>query len=326
LVNNFLKRQKWLVHQRDATKLILNIIITIISLVTGSLFVAVLLLSQNIAYTEWESLYFLILTFIVIIATLYLWNWLSKTQFLILQLEEKKKIEEKKKQEQKQKRNTTALPDLISIIMVCMLTGVSVALLALVVIKQDYLFLSVSFLGLSTAVLAFFSSRTYASTHSMSYVDEPADSAIYEFINSGTLLLPKKVRVGDSENLYLMCFATTPSSSDSYIHRNADNDQRHLRITLEGAGLKIAGENPRRYSLKSLVLSDYWNCSFPLSGNQLINLKIDLVKEKDKTFESVSVFEHNIFVTNFLRETWKPLLIIAPAIITSVSIVLATLH
>jgi hypothetical protein len=297
----------------------LKILFSIMGLVAASIFV-VLFLPHDPVYTEWGSAYFLILTFIIIIATLYWWSWLSKTQFLVLDIEDKKKLD------QKERRKNNALPVLISKIEVCALAALSVVVLTNAIVTKEYLLFSISFVGLSTTILAYFMLYGINDTHSANSVDEPGDSPLYEFINNGILLLPKKLRVGDSENLYMLFFAGEPQSTFSDIHGNTDGDQRHFRITLEGAGLKIAGKNPRSYSLKSNVLSDYWNCSFPLFGKQLINFRIDLVRERDNTVQSVFVLEHYIFVTNLLRETWKPILVIAPAIITSASILLTAFH
>jgi hypothetical protein len=314
--DSFLKRLNAIRDHVATTRHIFQIFIALTILVIISIFASMLVPSDPV-HIEWESIYFLSLTLVITIATLYLWIWLSNTQFLLLIVTEKKKLTQKK---EKGKRLSARL---IRTILLWILIASSVALLAIALVRHDYLALSISFVSFATAAFAYFVLRAANDTTSIDSVDETPDSQLYELFDSGYLFLPKRIRAGVSENLYLLLFLAQPQSlvrSDS----DVNDDRKHFRVTLDAAGVLIAGENPRNYSAKSPSLFDYWNCNFPTNGSQLINLRIDLVKEREskRTVESVFVLEHYVRVTSLLRETWQPVLVLVPALITSISLVL----
>lgn len=314
---NFLQRVDSINNHVAATLKIFKIFIVLTILVIVSI-VASAFVPNDPIHIEWESIYFLSLTFVITVATLYLWIWLSNTQFLLLTVEKKEKLTPKKK------KGESSSARLITMILLWILIALGLALLAIALVRHDYLLLSISFVGLAAAAFSYFISRAVNDTTSIDSVVEAPHSRLYELFESGYLFLPKRIRAGVSENLYLLLFPTQPKSSTTERDGDANDDRKHFRVSLDAAGVLTAGENPRNYSVKSHSLFDYWNCNFPSFGKQLINLKIDLVKESEstRTFESVFVLEHYVRVSSLLRETWEPILVLVPVFITSISIVL----
>lgn len=224
----------------------------------------------------------------------------------------------------KKKRKKSALGLRILTIEVWLLLVVSIVFLAFAIANHDYFGFSIALVALATTALAYFLRRTFDDLSSMNSIDEAAESRLYDFFTSGYLFLPKRIRAGASENVYLMLFRTQLQSSAVEKDNEGNEDQRLFRVTLDAAGVLTAGDNQRHYSIKSNVLLDYWNCSFPTSGDQVINLRVELVKDKERPriIEDVFLLEHYVRVTSLLRDSWEPILVLVPAVVTSISIAL----
>jgi hypothetical protein len=145
----------------------------------------------------------------------------------------------------------------------------------------------------------------------------------------GDVILPRKVYVGDSSNISINLrrirsilsvveekFSSQDKSGGKFITLQIREDAI-LEIELQAAALVFGSEKKKqKLSVSSREnLSYRWNCYFPNSGKQLINLIFNVLRSSD-TFETLplGIIEHTIKVVQFAFLTQRQVKILAALI------------
>jgi hypothetical protein len=189
---------------------------------------------------------------------------------------------------------------------------------------------NIAFFGSRTAFLVSFVMFLYlvyrSTTEYRGVYVETVGKHLQGLIDNGVAVLPKRVRVGDSHSILLDL-----KLSESIVKRASGTDgscesSDYLEANLQAAGLNVDGESRQRICEDSPLPTTIWNCSFPSSGIQTINLLIDEVKSVRNRRHVVFAQKHEIKVDNFLGVSWKPVLaLVTPFLAAVVSAVVQVL-
>jgi hypothetical protein len=136
-------------------------------------------------------------------------------------------------------------------------------------------------------------------------------------------LLPQRVRVDSSHAL----FFSTKLSSD-FINRNkvvkngaqitgSEKPVDRLEIELQADGLTFDGAKQVTIRESSEVTSTAWNCSFPKSGVQTINIVLNAVSDSGGNKRPIFIHKHKVTVDSLFTVSWLPILVAVIPILTA---------
>ncbi|HEU5378134.1 MAG TPA: hypothetical protein VFV38_22145 [Ktedonobacteraceae bacterium] len=157
----------------------------------------------------------------------------------------------------------------------------------------------------------------------------------------GQLIYPKKIYVGNSENIDMSLdkghlTASSPSQDtqrkellEIYIPKSRGVTEQHLEAELLAAALVVAGEAQQRKTLGEKHLHYHWNCFFPNSGIHVFTLTLRAITPVQK-IELASI-ERTVKVTKLVGLTQQQVGILQgiaglAAFILSVVSVISLLH
>jgi hypothetical protein len=143
-------------------------------------------------------------------------------------------------------------------------------------------------------------------------VEEPL---LYRFVKSGLGIFPKKVALGSSQNIILrFAFSDKCGTHSNPVPAGSCNE--YVEAELQAAALKVDGDKKLRLYDTSPLPVSLWNCQFPESGTQIVNLIISEVNSATDTRSVVFTFEHTIKIKGALIASVQPVVAITLSIVT----------
>ena len=138
-------------------------------------------------------------------------------------------------------------------------------------------------------------------------------------MDSGIALLPNRVHVGDSHNILLdlKLSENVVQGASNVVESCAGG--KYLEADLQAAGLKVDGDKRLRICATSPIPTTTWNCSFPTSGTQTINLLLSINNVPNDTRQVIFIYKHKIWIDDFLSVSWKPILALMTPILVGLT-------
>jgi hypothetical protein len=118
-------------------------------------------------------------------------------------------------------------------------------------------------------------------------------------------LLPKRVRINSSHALF---FCTKLSQC-------SEKSNGHFELELQARGIKFDGAKRATMHDRSHITTTAWNCCFPASGVQTINIVLNAVNGSNK--HQILVHKHVVTVDNLFTASRLPVLVAVIPILTA---------
>ncbi len=144
------------------------------------------------------------------------------------------------------------------------------------------------------------------------FISEPL---LHRLVRGGLGILPKKVALGTSHNISFR-FTFSEVCGDESIVRDASKQREYVEAELQAAALKIDTEKRLKLCDTSPLPASTWNCHFPESGKQTLNLILSEVNPATDTRNVVFTFTHTVSIKGALTSSIQPVCAITLSIIT----------
>lgn len=131
-----------------------------------------------------------------------------------------------------------------------------------------------------------------------------------DLISQGELRIPKRCHVGETHNISLS------------LNPAVKKVLSYFEVELQGAGLKVNGDLKQQRLMESSDISYLWNCNFPISGTQVINLIMRLAGSSEYKSD-ILIKSYEVDVLSRYRQ-WIPPILVAFA--TIFSAIIGLLH
>jgi hypothetical protein len=224
------------------------------------------------------------------------------------------------------------IPLVLAILLILLLAGIVIG--AIIMFSQELVGRGISLIAsilISVVIVLILSAVTiFIQINSVCYCRRPLsiDRDEYRVDYDGEVRLPKKVYLGDSQNISIELTRVHMILSDIEeifsIHGKGNskfitlqlwqNDalEKFLEVELQAAAFTVDGERKQRHLLNRMntyKLSYWWNCYYPNSGHHAINLVFRLICSTD-TIE-LGAIQHTIKVVQLDHLTQRQIRIIA---------------